>query len=425
MEHISTVKAEPVLQNPGLDPYEGPWGMEQAAHLLRRTTFGPTFQQIKDASRMGLDAVIEQLFAELPLPKRLPINYEFEKDPLVPIGETWLDKPYSDEADTRVYRRASLNSWTIQQLLEEGISIREKMVLFWHNHFVTAIQTVKDPRFMYQYITLFRNNPWGSFKKLVQKVTINPAMLRYLNGNQNKETAPNENYARELLELFTIGKGPFAGPGDYTHYTEQDVVEIARALTGWKDRGYYTSDPNVEIESYYLSGRHDKTNKQLSHRFNDAVITNTHGQEYRQVINVIFRQDEVSRFISRKLYRWFVYYKIDEQTEREVIEPMAQILRDNSHEIRPALAALLGSRHFFESRARGPMIKNPIDYLISSLKQLEIAFPSDIQDYYKISRKLFLQLPVVADGILQPAFRGRLEGLLPRPSLLPDLDPIR
>ena len=392
MKQNTRVTALP--NGPGLEPYEGPWEKEQAAHLLRRATFGPTFSQIKEATALGLEGTLDKLFSDQPMPERQPINYYYEKDPLVPVGDTWLDKPYTKSgSNTRFYRKVSLTAWTLQLLLEEGISLREKMVLFWHNHFVTEMKIVNDPRVIYQYISLFREDPWGSFQELVRKVTINPAMLRYLNGNQNTGKAPNENYARELLELFTIGKGPFAGPGDYTNYTEQDVLEIAKALTGWRDRGFYTSEPDEKIESYYVSARHDKTVKQLSHRFGNAIIQNAHGQEYRRVIDIIFQQEEVARFICRKLYRWFIYYKIDEEVEERVIEPMAQLLRENDYQMEQALKALFRSSHFFASRARGPMIRNPLDFLVSSLKQLEIEFPDDLYAYYGMCRKLFIQLP--------------------------------
>ncbi len=377
-----------------LAAYSGEWGFKQAAHLLRRTMFGPTLEQIEEAVAEGLSGTLNKLFTDLPMPTDLPINYYFEKDPDVPVGEVWLNAPYNREANPRYSRKLSLFSWTMQQMLKEGVSAREKMVLFWHNHFVTSIQAVNDPKFHYHYISLFRSQPWGDFKQLVKDITIDPTMLRYLNGNKSTEKAPNENYARELLELFTIGKGPFAGPGDYTTFTEQDVLEIAKSLTGWRDRGFYTKESDVAVESYYSSGRHDKSDKQLSHRFNNAVIKNGNGQEYSQVIDIIFEQEEVSRFISRKLYRWFVYYKIDDQIEATVIEPMAQILRDNDYNIRPALMALLASEHFYGSRTIGPMIKHPIDFMISTLKQLQVAFPEDdLTKYYQINWQLFRLLP--------------------------------
>jgi len=270
----------------GLDPYTGTWEFEQAAHLLRRTTYGPTYARIKDAAQNGMDNVVAQLLTVQPLPAP-PLNYDYDQDPNVTIGETWVDAPYIQAMNLQGYRRRSLAGWTVGQMLNEGTSIREKMVLFWHNHFVTG--DINDPKFVYKYITLLRENVLGNFKDLVKKATIDPAMLRYLNGNENTKTAPNENYARELMELFTLGKGELAGPGDYTTYTEDDVVAVARVLTGWRDVGYFTQEFNP-IGSVFVLNRHDTDSKQLSHRFNDVIINNNNELEYEDLIDIIFQK---------------------------------------------------------------------------------------------------------------------------------------
>ncbi len=366
-------------QMTGLEPYTGPWGYEQAAHLLRRCTFGPTYEHMKQAAADGLDTTIETLFAELPLPEP-PLNYYYEEDPNVPIGEPWIDAPYTSDNASRLYRRRSLYGWTVGQILNEGISLREKMVLFWNNHF--AISEVNDPKYMLQYTNVYRTYAWGNFRDLVKEMTINPAMLRFLNGNQNTKNAPNENYARELLELFTIGKGPLAGPGDYTNYTEQDVVAMAKVLTGWRDQGYYSENPDVTIGAFFRPNQHDTSAKQLSPRFDNTIINDLGENEYSHLIDVIFGKAEVARFISRKLYRWFVYYDIDDEAENEVIEPMAQLIIDNDYEIRPALEALLRSNHFFDILNVGPMIKNPIDFAYSLFKQLHVEIPEELGAKY-------------------------------------------
>ncbi len=228
--------------NSTLTPYTGTWGYEQAAHLLRRTTFGPNYEKIKEAAASSLDATISQLFQELPLPDP-PINYSEANDPYVPIGETWINAPYSPDINLRAHRNRSLRAWTLDLLFTEGISIREKLTLFWHNHF--SINNINDPKFLYKYITTIRSQAWGNFRDLVKAITVDPAMLRFLNGNQNTNLAPNENYARELMELFTLGKGELAGPGDYTTFTEEDVMQMARVLTGWRDLGFNTNNPSV------------------------------------------------------------------------------------------------------------------------------------------------------------------------------------
>ena len=235
----------------GLNIFEGEWTYETAAHLLRRTTFGPTPDQIKESVELGLEGTLTLLFEELPMPDP-PVNYYFEDDPAVPIGEPWLNAIHQKNSNVRRHRFKSLNAWIFKNILEERTSIREKLTLFWHNHF--AVSNVGDPTFLYNYFDTLRTNAWGNFKDLVKKVTLDPAMLRFLNGNQNTERAPNENFARELLELYTVGKGPSAGPGDYTTFTELDVVEIAKVLTGWRDQGYQRKE-EIEVTSFFYNGK--------------------------------------------------------------------------------------------------------------------------------------------------------------------------
>ena len=381
----------PIVQS-GLEPYTGPWAYEQAAHLLRRAMFGPSYEQIKTAAALGLATTLQQLFEERPLPEP-PLNHNNQNDPTVPIGSTWINAPYSTTVNLRPYRIQSLRAWTMQQLFQEGVSIREQLTLFWHNHF--GIANVNDAKFRYIHATLLRSSAWGNFRELIKAVTIDPAMLRFLNGNQNTSNSPNENYARELVELFTIGKGPQAGPGDYTHYTEGDIGAMARVLTGWRDRGFNATNPDVPLESYYTNNRHDLGEKQLSHRFDNIVIPNMGPQEYAHLIDIIFQKDETARFICRKLYRWFVYYVIDDQVEQNVIEPMAQVLISNDYAIRPALEALLGSAHFFDMLNVGPMIKNPLAFIVSAAKPFAIAMPPDVTRIYNAMLRFF------ASSILQ------------------------
>ena len=372
-------KAERTATNSGLDPYTGTWGYEQAAHLLRRTTYGPTYSRIKDAEQNGMENVVTQLLTVDPLPAP-PLNYDNDEDPNVAIGETWIDAPYLQTSNLQNYRRRSLSGWTMGLMANEGVSITEKMVLFWHNHFVTA--DINDPKFIYKYITLLRENALGNFKDLVKKVTIDPAMLRYLNGNENSKIAPNENYARELMELFTLGKGELAGPGDYTTYTEDDVVAVAKVLTGWRDVGYFTLEFNP-VDSVFVPNRHDTDPKQLSNRFDDVIINNNNELEYSDLIDIIFQKEEVSKFICRKLYRWFVYYNIEDDVELNVIVPMAQILVDNNFEISPVLEALFRSEHFYDVENYGCMIKNPMDFTMAMINQFEVQISNDF--VFKIS----------------------------------------
>lgn len=384
--------------NGGLEPYTGPWTKETAAHLLRRSTFGATQAEITEAVNLGLDGLISKLFEPQPLPAP-PINNISTNDPNVPIGETWIEAPYDAVVNLKGYRITSLNAWTVNNMLQGGMNIREKMTLFWHNHFVTSRVDVNDPKFQYVYITLLRQHATGNFKELTKQITVDPSMLIYLNGNQSTKTKPNENYARELLELFTIGKGPQVTPGDYTNYTEDDVLAMAKVLTGWVTTGYNTLNPDIKVASEFRIARHDTGSKTLSHRFDNAIITNLTDQEYAHLIDIIFQKDECARFIARKLYRWFVYYDIDATTEIEVIEPMAQLILANNYEVQPAIEALLSSAHFYEDCILGAMIKHPVDFVMSMLRQSGWSAPGNLNLNYRYWALVFPSF-----GLMQMAY---------------------
>tara|TARA_B100000767_G_C19753245_1_gene531772 strand:- start:1084 stop:2364 length:1281 start_codon:yes stop_codon:yes gene_type:complete len=263
------------------------------------------------------------------------------------------------------------------------ISIREKLTVFWHNHFV-AENT--NPHREYYYINLLRTNALNNFKELTKKITIDTNMLLYLSGSQNTNTAPNENYSRELLELFTIGKGDAVGNGDYTNYTEDDVTEIAKVLTGWRVKGLNNTDSQI---SYFSNSKHTSGTKNLSHRFNNAIISENGENEYKDLIDVIFEQDECSRFITRKLYRWFVNSEITDEIETNIILPLAEIIRNNDYDISQALKKLLSSEHFFETTFC--MIKSPIDLLLSVTKSLLFTAPSSsITEEYEYGLILYI-----------------------------------
>ncbi|MDH3649660.1 MAG: DUF1800 domain-containing protein [Saprospiraceae bacterium] len=372
------------FSNFSLEPYGGSWTSREAAHVLRRSMYSPTKEDIDDAVAEGLDNIIDRLLQANPLPE-LPINYYYDADPYTPVGKSWVNNPIPRADNSNTIRRSRIRSvvaWTMGLGLEEGVSIREKMTLFWHNHFVTGDE--RDPNFVYKNISLYRQNFLGNFRNLTKQTTIDPAMLRYLNGNQNTRFKPNENYARELLELFTIGKGPTVGEGDYTHYTEQDVVAVAKVLTGWRDRGYLYRPGGQLPGSYFTRNRHDASTKKLSHRFGEVEIADMGDQEYSHLLDIIFEQEEVARFIARKIYRWFVYYEIDDVIEKNIIYPLADILRKNDYEMYPMVEALLKSQHFYDSYAMGSLIKNPWDFLIASVNQLQLDLGQNIQRKYEL-----------------------------------------
>jgi len=349
-----------------LAPYTGPWGYEQAAHLLRRSLFGPTRTEITTAAASNLNTVLNGLLAVPPAPPAPPVNVS-TTDTSVPIGQTWTAQAFDQNFEG--VRRASLRDWWLGQLLGQGTSLVEKMTLFWHNHFVVELGDINDARMGYEYCRLLREHALGNFKQLAKDVTVTPAMLRYLNGNQSTAGAPNENYGRELLELFTVGKGPLIGPGNYTTYTEADVQAAAKVLTGWRDSG-------APVGSYFTASRHDTSTKVFSAAFGNARIVANGAAEYQDLINLIFQQAETARFIVRKLYRWFVYYVIDAQTETDIIQPLAALLVQSNFEVAPVLRTLLSSEHFFDAANVGCLIKSPLDFTVGLCRQMQMVFPT-------------------------------------------------
>lgn len=378
-----------------LSKYSGTWTVTEANHLLKRASFGCSQETILEALNLGLNNTIEKLFEVKPLPDP-PLKYEFDgnernqvNDPDVNYGETWVNAsplpilPTQQEINKAIRaRNRSLYAWSFIQMQESGISIREKLTLFWHNHFV-CVNT--NPHREFYYINTLRENALGNFKELTKLITIDPNMLLYLSGNQNTNDAPNENYARELLELFTLGKGAAVGNGDYTNYTEDDIVEIAKILTGWRVKGLQNPDTLIPVFSNY---KHTKGSKTLSHRFNNAVIEENGEEEYKDLIDVIFEQEECSKFIMRQFYKWFVNSEISNEIEINVISPLAENLRTNNYDIIPALKILLASEHFFESTFC--MIKSPIDLMLSVTKSLLFSGPTTtIKEQYDYALVLY------------------------------------
>jgi uncharacterized protein (DUF1800 family) len=361
----------------GLNPYTGVWTDAQVKHLLNRTLFGCTFADI-DFFKLKTMSEAVDFILNVPLTQPAPPvnNYSTtpeKADAEIPYGSTWVtaDANLALEGD-RIF---SFKLWTIGQFINQERNIREKMTLFWHNHFATETFVIEDARYVYKHHALLRENCLGNFKQLVKDVTIDPAMLRYLNGFANTKNAPDENYARELQELFTIGKDLQA------RYTENDVKQAARVLTGWRDN-------RTSIGSNFNANQHDTGNKQFSAFYNNTIITGKTGAagatETDELIDMIFANEEVSKYICRKIYRYFIYYIIDEQVETNIITPLAQIFRTNNYNIKPVLETLFKSEHFFDTLNMGCYIKQPFDHLIGFCKQTHLTFPAPTADTEQI-----------------------------------------
>lgn len=393
---------------PYLDTFSGSWTAKEARHLLKRTSFGVTQDLVTSSVTLGLSATIDALFEEKPLPSP-PLKFLFDgadnsndeiNDPGASYGETWVNAPaYPEITDgqnrTKIYisRNRSMYAWSFLQMQNAEMSIREKLTLFWHNHFVSENP---NPHREYYYMNVLRTNSLKNFKELVKLITVDTNMLIYLSGNQNSDAAPNENYSRELLELFTIGKGAAVGNGDYTNYTEDDVVAMAKVLTGWRVRGLAHPDA---LTSYFSNNKHTQGDKTLSHRFNNSVISENGANEYKDLIDIIFEQDECSKFITRKLYRWFINYEITSEIETNIIAPLAEIIVNNNYDIVPALKILVASEHFFENTFC--MVKSPIDLMHSVTKSLLVSAPNtSVNEEYNYALVLYLASTDLNQSIL-------------------------
>ncbi|OSZ78201.1 hypothetical protein CAP35_08040 [Chitinophagaceae bacterium IBVUCB1] len=352
-----------------LNPYTGAWTEDEAIHLLRRTTFGVKPADVQTLLGMSMNQAVDTLLNISTTAPTPPLNnyQSVVADPTIPLGQTWVNAPY--DSNTVGQRYYSFKSWWTGLMINQNMSILEKMVLFWHNHFATEVLTVGDARKSYKLNAMFRANALGNFKTLVKNVTLDPSMLVYLNGQLNTKTAPDENYGRELQELFTIGKG-FTPIWD-----EDDVKAAAKALTGWRIN-------NTTVTSYFDANRHDTSNKIFSSYYNYYVVVGKAGAsgatEVDDLINMLFNKQDTALHICRKLYRYFVYYIIDSTVEANIIVPMAQTLVNNNFNIKPVMEELLKSEHFYDMNSRSCYIRNPLDYLIGMFRTMKIDIPTTL-----------------------------------------------
>jgi uncharacterized protein (DUF1800 family) len=350
--------------------------------------FGAKPEDIAYFQGLTMDQAVNELLTIPATPPSPPVkNYNNNNIPAtdpdynIPQGQTWVN---TNTTDADGQRRNSLKAWWMGLIINQDRNIREKMTLFWHNHFSTETNVIERMILAYQNNALCRQYALGNFKDFVRAMTLDTGMLRYLNGYLNVNTAPDENYSRELQELFTLGKE------NNPNYNESDVMAAARVLTGWKINGTTNT-------SFFNPNQHDRTNKQFSSFYNNTVIVGRTGptagdEELNDLLNMIFaKSNEVSRFIVKKIYRFFCYYKIDSACETEVIEPLALIFRNNNWEIRPVIETLLKSEHFFDVLNQGCHIKTPVDLVAGCCREFGIVFPSSTDYVNQYNMWSFIQ----------------------------------
>jgi uncharacterized protein (DUF1800 family) len=344
-----------------------PWDSYRAAHLLRRTTFMPKWDEIAQLAAMTPGEAVD-LLLNTPSTPTPPTNADSETESLDGLDtQSQMIVRNKWESDAAILRK-----WLVGAMTGSPLSIYEKMTLFWSGHFTTEFVADQDyvvAPLLYRQNKLIRENGLKNLKDLVLNITLDGGMLAYLGGNLNSAGKPNENYARELLELFTTGLG---------WYTEGDVQNAARILTGWRIAMFSDNPkPNGAFTTYFIPAAHDINSKQFLGESFPArdISTNTEfivrRDEVKKLVDTIFerRAEAVAKFISRKLYTFFVYSN-PAQTDQAVIQAMADLMIASDFEIKPVISALLKSQHFFDNANIGAQIKTPAELTIGFGRQL-------------------------------------------------------
>jgi len=305
-----------------LQPYAGRFGPRHAAHLLRRAGFGGSQDDVARVAALGMTGAVDSLLH--------PTAPDADFPPFPDVAVLYDPKK----------NRAAAQLWWLDRMLRTNRPLVEKMTLFWHGHFATSVQKVQ-PAPMVGQINLFRQFALGRFPALLSAVTRDPAMLIWLDNRANAKAHPNENYAREVMELFALGLG---------NYTEDDVKEAARAFTGW------TVDKNQQAA--FVPARHDDGTK--------TVLGRTGSFNADDAIAIIVSQPVHQRFIARKLLEFFVY----SDPEPELIEAAAQVYAVSGFDVARTVGTILRSNVFYSPRAYRAIPKSPIEFAVGTLRYI-------------------------------------------------------
>jgi len=377
----------------GLNPYIGAWGKTEVLHLLKRTGYGFKKADVDTLLAMSTTNAVNAVLNVNTTPPSPPVNSynNFSPDEnSLPYGADWTNDPLPTGTFTTNSRRnESLAQWNFGLACNQDLTIKEKMTWFWYHFIPVDFETVRvapfshagtnSCRILHTYLKMFRDNPLGNYKTLIRTMATQPAMMYYLNNQANTKTSPDENFAREIMELFTLGKDPLS------QFTEVDVVQAAKVLTGWRVVNLNTVSPSTNFDVIF----HETSNKQFSSFFNNTIINNTGASELDTFITMIFSKSQVvSEYICRRLYRYFVYYDIDATIESNIITPLAQTFVANNWEIAPVLNQLFKSQHFYDMANRGVYIKSPFDLVIGSLRTFNLNYnvsaPTNYEARYKV-----------------------------------------
>lgn len=393
---------------PSLNELTTPLNFTEAKHLMERISVGVSKADIDFAvGKTAAEVIDSYLNATITSPAP-PVN--------VATGETFHMREEFNLVNQTFLLRQQIKGWWIKQCIETENPLLEKMVFFLHTHFTNDDDKVGYAFPSYHQNELFRQYAFGNFKTLARKICYDTAMSIFLDGWTNTNQEPNENFAREFLELFTIGKGPQVGEGNYTNFTEDDIREAARVLTGFAPLSMLPDAQIAQIQQFYpaaqieidsetglykstiLPFRHDAGTKTFSAAFQNQTIqtgSNTPvniSNELQALVDMIFNQDATALFIAEKLYRFFVYYEVTPAIKNDIITPLAQTLKNNDYELAPALRQLFVSQHFFdkddsvlENDIIGSTVKSPLELVVGAFRFLgvDIGSESDLENHYQ------------------------------------------
>ncbi len=386
-----------------LDQHTGVLGQRNARHLLRRASFVYHRSLIDQYALLTPNQALNLLLStSTPL-----VNLPYDPLPTTAPDGFWTEStalPTSFAGQSR--KGAIVAGWWWYNAINSP-NLKYKLSHFLSTCFTVEIDASSSATDFYDYIRLLLYYSYGNYKTLAKKMTLNNNMLYYLNNTSNTKTAPNENYAREFFELFTIGKGPQIGLGNYTTYTEADVVQAARVLTGFRRMSNRSViDPETSLpKGYNVFSFHHTSPKTFSSAFNNTVITaatNDAGMdtELNSFVNMVFNQQATAKNICRKMYIYFVKGNITPEVETDIITPLAQDFYNNGYEIAPIIRKLLESKHFYDlddsdstNETIGGMIKSPINQLseICTFLKATISDPNtSAYDYYYKFWSLFV-----------------------------------
>jgi uncharacterized protein (DUF1800 family) len=319
-----------------------PWTAKQINLVVRRLGFGCSLSDID----LHLNSTPESLIDDI---VDGASNMEVTT---APEWSQWDNKQFNKSENNKNYYHTIWQRQAFKDIINNGF--RERLTLFWSNHFVVEYKDVNQPAYLYQYYALIQSHALGNFKTFVSEMGLAPAMLRYLNGFENKKNSPNENYARELYELFTLGEG--------NGYIQEDITETARALTGYNRFKTYLGVIEFNENSF------DKGSK--------TIFGRSGNWGYNDVIDILFeeKKDLIANFICNKIYRYFV----SPQLNSSVVSAMAETFKQNEFELKPVLKQLFKSEHFFDSVNSNVIIKSPIDLMLGLHHSLSFEYKDNV-----------------------------------------------